>query len=112
MLFPHRPACDPGGSSSAALQAPAFCQRISCRWLMFFHYRRRSTSLRFDVHHDWLLRNGLFSEIMSVPLHDQPYSGVVLCPFGLPAGMHAEAAWNTVKCSRSQRVGSLFAKHV
>jgi len=73
---------------------------------MFFHYRRRSTSLRFDVHHDWLLRDGLFSEIMSVL--DQPYSSVVLCPFGLPAGMHAEAAWNTV---RSQRVGSLFAKH-
>jgi hypothetical protein len=31
-----------------------------------------------------------------MPLHDHPCYGVVLCPFGLPAGMHAEAAWNTV----------------
>lgn len=33
---------------------------------------------------------------MSMHLHDHSCYGVVLCPFGLPAGMHAEAAWNTV----------------
>jgi hypothetical protein len=48
------------------------------------------------VHHDWLLRNGLFSEMMSMPLLDHSCYGVVLCPFGLPAGMHAEAACNTL----------------
>ena len=33
---------------------------------------------------------------MSMPLYDHPCYGVVLCPFGLPAGMHADAAWSTV----------------
>jgi len=35
---------------------------------LFFHYRRRSTSLCINVHHDWLLRKGLFSDIMSIPV--------------------------------------------
>jgi hypothetical protein len=33
---------------------------------------------------------------MSMPLRDHTSYGAVLCPFGLPAGMHAEAAWNKV----------------
>ena len=32
---------------------------------------------------------------MTMPLHDHPCYGMVLCPFGRP-GTHAEAAWNTV----------------
>ena len=51
---------------------------------------------------------------MSMPLGDYPCSGIVLCPFGLPAGMHAEAAWNTVSVA-DLSVGvvvSPSAKHV
>lgn len=51
-------------------------------WLLYRHLRSAS--------------GPFFSEIMPMPLHDHPCYGVVRCPFGLTAGMHAEAAWNTL----------------
>jgi len=51
--------------------------------------------------------------MVSIPLHDRPCYGVVLCLFGLPAGMHAEAAWSTVGVADLSvgNVGSPSAKH-
>jgi hypothetical protein len=47
--------------------------------------------------------------MMSLPLHDHPCYCLVLCPFGLPAGMHAEAAWNALSVA-DLSVAGLFPR--